>query len=119
VRKINIDGRELGLKATVSVLFPYHKKFDTSIMADIQKIQGMLEKMGEANFENFNAEIILRVVWALNKNYEDRKDFPELDEWVNQFENINFGDPEFLPVVAREGINGFFRSSKKTGRKPE
>lgn len=116
--KINIDGRELGLKATISVLFPYKKKFGTSIMSDIQKLQEMLTKMGEGDFSNFDSEIIFRVTWALNKNYEDLGKFPDFEEWVNQFENINFGDPEFLPKVINESLDGFFRATKKAGRKP-
>ena len=109
MRKIKIGEKELGLKASPLALFYYQKEFGTDLMNDLMSLQNMAD-IDEDNLAGFDSVKLLQIIYAMNKANNFKKEFPNFEDWLNDLEYIDLGEPEFMVEAMEEATAGFFRS---------
>ncbi|MCF8012708.1 MAG: hypothetical protein K9L56_15685 [Clostridiales bacterium] len=123
MRKIKIGSKELGLKATLSVLFPYRDIFETELIDDILQVQQMMDSIASGNFKKINTKKLLRVIWAMNMNYEgiELKNESQFNCWMEKLEDeqLNLSDPNFWMPIVNEGMDGYFVKKDKSEGEPK
>ena len=120
MKKVEINDRKIGLRASPMALLFYQQNFDSDLIADLSKFQEEnIEKITKGDFSNFNSVELLQMAWAMNKAAKYPEQFPTFEEWLEQFESFQVTNAEFIMGIIQEATDGFFRSEKKSGGKPE
>jgi hypothetical protein len=112
MRTIKIGEKEIGLKATPLALLYYKQEFKTDLVGDLLKMQNLANDPSA-----LDSVMILQAAWAMNKAAEGGKLFPHFEAWLEQFEYVDFSDPDTLTEVMNEAVEGFFRRGSRTATK--
>lgn len=93
---INIDGRDVKLKADGAILLRYKMQFQRDCLQDMFRIVDM--KKNE-DYSNFDTELMYRLTWILAKT--GNPDIPPMIEWFAQFENFPILDilPDVMDII--------------------
>ncbi|MFW6121847.1 MAG: hypothetical protein ACOC80_13260 [Petrotogales bacterium] len=120
MKKLKINNKEIGLRASPLALLFYQQNFDSDLIADLAKFQEEnMEKISEGDFGNFSSVKLLQMAWAMNKAAKYPKDFPTFEEWLESFDSFQVTNAKFIMGIIEEATDGFFRSGKESGGKPE
>jgi len=120
MEKVEINNKKIGLRASPMALLFYQQEFDSDLVADLAEFQeSNMDRITQGDFTNFNSVKLLQMVWAMNKASNYPGDFPIFEEWVNSFESFNVTNPKLITSIISEATDGFFRSGKESGGKPE
>lgn len=85
-KTIQIDGKEVPLKATAMNMVIYRSQFGK----DIMEVAGQIVKAGSSqDFSSIDSLGLAKLVWAMAKTAN--KDVPDFEDW--------FGEIEMFPVL--------------------
>ncbi|ADL52143.1 hypothetical protein [Clostridium cellulovorans] len=122
MRTIQLNEKEMGLKATALSPHLYKKDFKRDIMADIAKFIEV-EKTKEdgskdINFEAFDTVVILQLAYIMNKTYKfgSGSEFPTFEKWLQ--EDADGFDLEVMGTIVEEAIDGLFPRAKSRNKHP-
>lgn len=117
MRNVTIGTKDIGLKASLLALRFYKQEFGTDLISDYTK---KFEQQIMEDILNFDADLFLQFVWAMNRAYVGRgNEFPGFEKWLDDIgEGVNFGDVGLVTAVQEEILDGFFRTNKPQPTKP-
>ena len=105
-KKINIDGIEVGFRASAAVPRMYRVKFGRDIYKDLRSLE---KSVGDGNEESsdldmFSLEMFEDLAWVMARHF-DPKTVPDTpDEWLEQFNT--FSIYQILPeLIELWGLN--------------
>lgn len=114
---INMDGKEVKMRATASVPRLYRIKFGRDIMKDMQKLQESASKAKEQEFTIEDLEIFENVAYIMARHGDPENTPSDINEWLDQFETFSVYTalPEILELW---GLNtrSEVESKKKIGQ---
>lgn len=120
MKTVEINDKKIGLRASPMALLFYQQNFDSDLIADLAKFQEEnMEKISNGDFKSFNSIKLLQMAWAMNKAAKYPEQFPTFEEWLNQFDSFQVTNAKFIMGIIKEATDGFFRSGKESGGKPE
>lgn len=102
---INIDGRDVKLKADGAILLRYKMQFQRDCLQDMFHLVKIKETK---DYSQFDTELLYRLTWVLAKTANT--EIPPMMEWFAQFDN--FPIFEVLPDVM-DIIRGCLATKKK------
>lgn len=79
---LNINGKEVGFKATASTTTRYRKKFNRDLFKDIE---GLLPKVEGNELNVADLECFMNIAYIMAWQYDHTID-EDPDEWLDQFE---------------------------------
>ncbi len=90
-KKINIDGIEVGFRASAAVPRMYRVKFGRDIYKDLRSLEKSVGEGSEdaSNLDMFSLELFEDLAWVMARHY-DPKAVPDTpDEWLEQFNTFS------------------------------
>lgn len=105
---INIDGRDVKLKADGAILLRYKMQFQRDCLQDMFRLVDMKSSGVEIDYKNFDTELLYRLTWILAKTANT--EIPPMMEWFESFDD--FPIFEVLPDVM-DIIRGCLANKKK------
>lgn len=95
-RLIEIDGKEVGFRATALTPRLYRHWTKRDILVDMQKLQRSMERVNEDDFSFRDLEIFEDLAWVMARQYDSEvPDSPE--KWLDTFNTFQIY--EILPDV--------------------
>lgn len=115
-KTIQIDGKQVRLKATAALPLRYKAQFGQDFFADILKMEPLVKKIRDKKREELTADdindldltIFYNLLWVMAKSAD--KSIPDPITWLDQFDD--FPLEEILPAVL-ELLNRLMASKKK------
>ena len=105
-KKINIDGIEVGFRASAAVPRMYRVKFGRDIYKDLRSLEKSVGNGNEekSDLDMFSLEMFEDLAWVMARHY-DPKAVPDTpDEWLEQFNT--FSIYQVLPeLIELWGLN--------------
>lgn len=89
---INVDGKQIKLKADGAILLRYKMQFQRDCLQDMFRLAKIKES---ENYEGFDTDLLYRLTWILAKTGDN--EIPPMMEWFSEFNN--FPIFEVLPDV--------------------
>ena len=133
LNKVNIWGRELVLRTSGLAPKVYRDIFGASLTGDFIGIADDCFELGEKlqnikddDFSKYSKELgdyeevsysLLNIVYALNKTGNYGKDFPDYDEWLNEFETMDLTEADWIIEVVTVMQDGYFPDGLPGGSK--
>ena len=78
---IQIDGKDVPLRATAMNMVIYRSEFNK----DIMEVSGAIVKAGSTqDFTNLDSLGVARLIWTMAKTYD--KDLPSFEKWFSEIE---------------------------------
>lgn len=102
---INIDGRDVKLKADGAILLRYKMQFQRDCLQDMFRLAKIKES---EDYSGFDTDLFYRLTWILAKTGDN--EIPPMMEWFESFDN--FPIFEILPDVM-DIIRGCLANKKK------
>lgn len=81
-RVINVNGKEVGFKATASTTMRYREKFNRDLFKDIQEL---IPKANQNDLSVENLECFMNIAYIMAWQY-DHTIAEDPNEWLDQFE---------------------------------
>ena len=120
MKKVEINNKKIGLRASPMALLFYQQEFDSDLIADLAKFQEEnMDKITAGDFSNFSSVKLLQITWAMNKAANYPGEFKTFEEWLESFDNFQVTNAQYIMGIIQEATDGFFRSGKESGGKPE
>ena len=120
MKTIEINDTKIRVRATTPALIYYRQEANSDLIADLAKFEKEnMEKLMEGDFSSFDSEFLLRMAWAMNKAEHYGESFPDFEEWSGEHQNLPITNAKFIMGIIEEATDGFFRSGKESGGKPE
>lgn len=93
---INVDGRDIKLKADGAILLRYKMQFQKDCLQDMFHLVNM--KKNE-DYSSFDTELMYRLTWVLAKTANP--DIPPMMDWFSQFDNFPIFDiaPDVMEII--------------------
>ncbi|MEJ8546693.1 hypothetical protein [Brevibacillus borstelensis] len=110
MRELQIDGKQVRVRATPLALLYYKQEFKTDLLGDLMKMQNIRDDPSQIDIV-----AILQLIWAMAKADSLGKPFPSFVEWVGSLENFDITDQGLFAAVMEEAAEGFFRSKAQAG----
>ena len=111
MRKIKLGGKELELRASPLALLFYRQAFNKDLIADLVGLRS-LQGLAEGDLSGLDSVLLLQIAYAMNRAARLEENFPNFEQWLDELENVDFGDSAWLLAVTDEAIDGFFRSAR-------
>jgi hypothetical protein len=112
MRTINVDGKEIGLRATPLASIYYNQEFGTDIVGDLVKLMEMEKDPSKMNMVTF-----LKITWAMAKANEGMGvQFPDFITWASSLESFDISDENILSAIMEEAERGFFRKGAQQSK---
>lgn len=92
---INVDGKQIKLKADGAILLRYKMQFQRDCLQDMFNIT----KTKDEDYSNFDTELMYRMTWILAKTANP--EIPPMMEWFESFEDFPIFDtfPDVMDIV--------------------
>lgn len=111
MREIEIDGKQVKVRANPLALLYYKQEFKSDLMGDLAKLDGI-----EKDPSKFDALTFLRLTWVMAKTGSDKPaNFPGFEAWLRSLDSFDFNDETMLGEIMAEAADGFFRG-RSAGR---
>lgn len=111
MRKVKLGGKELELRASPLALLFYRQAFNKDLIADLAGLRS-LQGLVEGDLSGLDSVLLLQIAYAMNRAARLEENFPNFEQWLDELENVDFGDATWLLAVMDEAIDGFFRSAR-------
>lgn len=109
MREINIDGKQVRVKATPLALLYYKQEFKSDLVGDMAKMRAL-----EKDPTKIDSVVLLQMIWAMAKaDAGPGNKFSSFYEWVSALESFDITDRELIGAVMEEAADGFFRGAKQ------
>ena len=105
-KKINIDGVEVGFKASAAVPRLYRNKFGRDVYKDLMVLNDAVKDQDEAasTLDAFSLELFESLAWVMAKHYDPEAVPDTVDEFLEQFNT--FSIYQILPeLIELWGMN--------------
>ena len=90
-KKINIDGIEVGFRASAAVPRMYRVKFGRDIYKDLHALEKSVKANDEeaSALDSFSLELFENIAYVFNKLGDPQNVPDSVDEWLDQFETFS------------------------------
>lgn len=112
MREIEIDGKEVRVRANPLALLYYKQEFRSDLIADFVRVSPSPQKTEDGQSLEFDSVIFLQIVWAMAKA-DKPSGFPSFVKWLEGLGSFDFGSDKTLGAVVEEATDGFFRSARE------
>ena len=105
-KKIEIDGQEIGFKASAAVPRLYRNKFGRDVYKDLMTLNDAVQASNEgaSTLDTFSLEMFESLAWVMAKHYDPEKVPDSVDEFLEQFNT--FSIYQILPeLIELWGMN--------------
>lgn len=108
-----IDDRTIRLKFTTGTLVRYRNNFQRDMLTDMIELNSKMEKKSEDETQLIaleNMEMFEKMAWAMAKTADN--DIPDLEQWLDQFNLLDFMH-QLLPKVVEIMTLGLQQRNKE------
>ena len=120
MREVTIGDKTLRLKGSALSLLHYQQEFGRDLLGDmVGMLTGLAGFQGlfggeidpsKLDFSRLDSVAILRLIWTLARTAAGvGGQFPSFTRWLEEHEDINIFDPDFLAAAMEEATKIFFR----------
>ena len=90
-KKIEIDGREIGFKASAAVPRLYRNKFGRDVYKDLMALNEAVQENNEdaSALDTFSLEMFESLAWVMAKHYDPENVPDSVDEFLEQFNTFS------------------------------
>ena len=90
-KKVEIDGQEIGFKASAAIPRMYRNMFGRDVYKDIMQLGEAVKDNdeGASTLDSFSLEMFESLAWVMAKHYDPEKVPDSVDDFLEQFDTFS------------------------------